>query len=82
MDTAITIRSAVVREDKIHLTAGAGIVARSIPEREYDETEHKAGAIKRALAMAVAEAGGPAGGAEARGPAEEVAVASGEEAAR
>jgi anthranilate synthase component 1 len=56
LDTAITIRSAVLKDDLIHLSVGAGIVARSVPEREFEETEHKAGAIRGALEMAVAEA--------------------------
>jgi anthranilate synthase component 1 len=56
LDTAITIRSAVIKDNLVHLTVGAGIVARSVPEREFEETEHKAGAIKRALEMAMAEA--------------------------
>ena len=56
LDTAITIRSAVLKDDLVHLTVGAGIVARSVPEREFEETEHKAGAIRGALEMAVAEA--------------------------
>jgi anthranilate synthase component 1 len=57
LDTAITIRSAVMSGDRIHVTVGAGIVAGSVPEREFEETEHKAGAIRRALEQAVAEAG-------------------------
>jgi len=56
LDTAITIRSAVLSEDRIHLTVGAGIVAGSVPETEFEETEHKAGAVKRAIEMAIAEA--------------------------
>jgi anthranilate synthase component I len=56
LDTAITIRSAVLKGDLVHLSVGAGIVARSVPEREFEETEHKAGAIRGALEMAVAEA--------------------------
>jgi anthranilate synthase component 1 len=56
LDTAITIRSAVIKDDRIHLTVGAGIVAGSVPEREFEETEHKAGAVRRAIEMAVAEA--------------------------
>ncbi len=56
LDTAITIRSAVLCDDKIHLTVGAGIVARSVPEREFEETEQKAGGMKRAIEMAIAEA--------------------------
>jgi anthranilate synthase component 1 len=61
LDTAITIRSAVITEDRIHLTVGAGIVAGSVPEREFEETEHKAGAIRRALEQAVMEAAATAG---------------------
>ena len=56
LDTAITIRSAVMCDDRIHLTVGAGIVAGSVPEREFEETEHKAGAIRRAIELAIAEA--------------------------
>jgi len=48
LDTAITIRSAILKDDLIHMHVGAGIVARSVPEREFEETEHKAGAIRRA----------------------------------
>jgi anthranilate synthase component I len=56
LDTAITIRSAILKDDLIHVHVGAGIVAKSVPEREFEETEHKAGAVRRALEMAVAEA--------------------------
>jgi anthranilate synthase component 1 len=69
LDTAITIRSAVLREGVAHVTAGAGIVAASIPEREFEETEHKAAAMRRAieeaaatLATAQAPAAEPVGG--------------------
>jgi anthranilate synthase component 1 len=87
LDTAITIRSAVLSGDAVHVTAGAGIVAGSIPEREFEETEHKAGAVRRALEMAVAEEAEPAGGAASRALAaapagEELAAASGEGAFR
>jgi anthranilate synthase component 1 len=58
LDTAITIRSAVLKDDRIHATVGAGIVARSVPAREFDETEHKAAALRRAVELAVAEATG------------------------
>ena len=68
LDTAITIRSAVLRDDRIHLTVGAGIVAGSVPEREFEETEHKAGAVKRAIELAIAEtADNVAGGAVGSG---------------
>jgi anthranilate synthase component I len=55
LDTAITIRSAVIKDDRIHLTVGAGIVAGSVPEREFEETDHKAGAVRRAIELAIAE---------------------------
>ena len=52
LDTAIAIRSAVLTKGQIHVHAGAGIVAGSVPEKEFEETEHKSAAIKRAIAMA------------------------------
>jgi anthranilate synthase component 1 len=54
MDTAITIRSAVLREGRAHVHTGAGIVAASVPEKEFEETEHKAAALRRAIEDAVA----------------------------
>jgi anthranilate synthase component 1 len=62
LDTAITIRSAVMTADRIHLTVGAGIVAGSVPEREFEETEHKAGAIRKALEQAIVDAAERSGG--------------------
>jgi anthranilate synthase component 1 len=56
MDTAITIRSAVLREGRAHVHTGAGIVAGSVPEKEFEETEHKAAALQRAIEEAVAPA--------------------------
>jgi anthranilate synthase component I len=56
MDTAITIRSAVLREGRAHVHTGAGIVAGSVPEKEFEETEHKAAALRRAIEQAVAPA--------------------------
>jgi anthranilate synthase component 1 len=53
LDTAITIRSAVLRDGRAHVHTGAGIVAGSIPEREFEETEHKAAAMRRAIELAV-----------------------------
>jgi anthranilate synthase component 1 len=52
MDTAITIRTAVLRGGRAHVQAGAGIVADSDPERELAETEHKASGVLAALALA------------------------------
>jgi anthranilate synthase component 1 len=51
MDTAITIRTVVVTEGHAYVQAGAGIVADSVPEREYEETLGKARALLRAAAM-------------------------------
>jgi anthranilate synthase component 1 len=55
MDFAITIRSIVVTGNKASLQAGAGIVADSVPEKEFAETEHKLGATLKAIAS---QAGG------------------------
>ena len=52
LDTAITIRSAVLRNGVAHVHTGAGIVAGSVPEREFEETEHKAAALRRAIDLA------------------------------
>jgi len=58
LDTAITIRSAVLRGGQAHVHTGAGIVAGSVPEREFEETEHKAAALRRAIELAAgADAG-------------------------
>jgi anthranilate synthase component I len=57
LDTAITIRSAVLKGGQAHVHTGAGIVARSVPELEFEETEHKAAAMRRAIELAVAPTG-------------------------
>lgn len=54
MDTAIAIRTAVIKNDLLHIQAGAGIVYDSVPEMEWKETMNKARAIFRAVAMAEA----------------------------
>jgi anthranilate synthase component 1 len=54
MDTAIAIRTAVIKDGQLHIQAGAGIVADSIPELEWQETLNKGRAIFRAVAMAEA----------------------------
>ena len=59
LDTAITIRSAVLREGRAHIHTGAGIVAGSVPEKEFEETEHKAAALRRAIELAAAPADAP-----------------------
>jgi len=57
LDTAIAIRAGVILPDRVVVRAGAGIVADSDPAREFAETEAKAQAVLRALALA--RAGGP-----------------------
>ena len=52
MDLAIAIRTAVVKDGQIHVQAGAGIVADSDPEAEWQETRNKARAMLRAAEMA------------------------------
>jgi anthranilate synthase component 1 len=52
MDTAIAIRTAVIKDDTLHIQVGAGIVADSVPENEWNETMNKGRAIFRAVAMA------------------------------
>lgn len=64
LDTAITIRSAVLKDGRAHVHTGAGIVAASVPEREFEETEHKAAALRRAIDMAAGVPEGPPAGAE------------------
>ena len=51
MDTAIAIRTAVIKDGKLHVQAGGGIVADSVPALEWKETMNKARAIFRAAAM-------------------------------
>ena len=52
MDVAIAIRTAVLKERKLHVQAAAGIVADSDPQSEWRETQHKARAILRAAEIA------------------------------
>ncbi len=54
MDTAIAIRTAVIKDGTLYIQAGAGIVADSVPRNEWNETMNKARAIFRAVAMATA----------------------------
>ena len=53
MDTCIAIRTMVVTNDSVYIQAGAGIVADSDPEMEYQETRNKAGALVEALSLAL-----------------------------
>ncbi len=52
MDLAIAIRTGIVKDGMLHVQAAAGIVADSIPENEWQETENKARALLRAAEMA------------------------------
>jgi anthranilate synthase component 1 len=54
MDLAIAIRTAVVKDGKLYVQAGAGIVADSVPQNEWVETQNKARALLRAAEMAQA----------------------------
>jgi anthranilate synthase component 1 len=54
MDTAIAIRTAVIKDGQLHIQAGAGIVADSVPELEWKETMNKGRAVFRAVALAEA----------------------------
>ena len=52
LDSCIAIRTIVMRNGEASVQAGAGIVADSVPEREYEETVHKARALLRAIEIA------------------------------
>ena len=49
MDTCITIRTILIKGNEVYVQAGAGIVADSVPESEYEETMNKAQALLKAL---------------------------------
>jgi len=51
MDMAIAIRTAVIKDGTLHIQAGGGIVADSVPSREWEETLNKRRAMFRAVAM-------------------------------
>lgn len=53
MDMALTLRTATVTRGRIHLQAGVGVVADSVPEVEYQESLDKLAALRRAVDMAV-----------------------------
>lgn len=53
LDTCIVIRSALKKDDKIVLQAGAGVVYDSLPHREYQETENKLKALCQAVGLEV-----------------------------
>ncbi len=52
MDTAITIRTMLAKDGQLHIQAGAGVVADSIPELEHKECVNKASALIQAIDMA------------------------------
>ncbi|HEB77698.1 MAG TPA: anthranilate synthase component I [Methylothermaceae bacterium] len=52
LDTAIAIRTAVIKDGQLHVQAGAGIVYDSVPEKEWEETMNKGRALFRAVARA------------------------------
>jgi anthranilate synthase component 1 len=52
MDFCITIRTMLLKEGKLYIQAGAGIVADSDPQAEYQETINKAAAMRRAVELA------------------------------
>jgi anthranilate synthase component 1 len=54
MDTAIAIRTAVIKDKMLHIQAGAGIVADSVPRKEWEESMNKGRAVFKAVAMAEA----------------------------
>ena len=58
MDTCIGLRTALVKDGVMHVQAGAGVVADSDPEAEYEETRQKARALLRAAEEAVRFAAG------------------------
>jgi anthranilate synthase component I, non-proteobacterial lineages len=53
MDLAIALRTAVVKDGTLYVQAGAGIVADSVPQSEWIETQNKARAVLRAAEMAL-----------------------------
>ena len=57
MDTCITIRTLIIRGNKVYVQAGAGIVADSVPKKEYEETVNKAKGMMRAVDIAETELG-------------------------
>ena len=54
MDTAIAIRTAVIKGDRLYVQAGGGVVADSVPRLEWKETHNKARAMFRAASMVLA----------------------------
>jgi anthranilate synthase component 1 len=59
MDTCIALRTLVVQGDKAYIQAGAGIVADSVPESEYQETLNKARGLLKAIEITRQRVQGP-----------------------
>ncbi|MBE9532114.1 MAG: chorismate-binding protein, partial [Proteobacteria bacterium] len=53
MDMCITIRTILVKGNTAYVQAGAGIVADSDPQKEFEETENKARGMLKAIEMAI-----------------------------
>mgnify|MGYP001167088728 FL=1 len=53
MDTCITLRTGIVKDNQLYVQAGAGVVYDSVPEMEYEETVNKAMALFRAAEAAI-----------------------------
>ncbi len=66
MDTCIVLRTAIVKDGMMHVHAGAGLVADSVPESEYTECENKARALIRAAEEAIRFAAQPGSGPKLR----------------
>jgi anthranilate synthase component 1 len=67
MDTCIALRTVVVAGGRAYVQSGAGIVADSVPEQEFEETVNKAKGLLVALEMTAARLAGRAGGPAAEG---------------
>ena len=52
LDSCITLRTALIKDGKVHIQAGDGIVADSVPSAEYQETISKASALFKAISLA------------------------------
>lgn len=52
LDSCITLRTALIKDGEVHIQAGAGIVADSVPASEYLETINKASALFKAISLA------------------------------
>ena len=65
MDTCIALRTIVVQGDKAYVQAGAGIVADSVPENEWQETLNKARGLLVAIEMTADRLAGDRGGRRA-----------------